>query len=104
MFLEENLTRGHELLNTLRSLAKTHGATPAQVASAWVIRRHNVVAIPGASSVDQLVRNAEAADIDLSDSEADELTDTSDAFKPLAGVAAAPAWVRSWPSRTTQRE
>jgi hypothetical protein len=66
LFLEETLTRGRELLNTLRSVAKTHGATPAQVALAWVIRRHNVVAIPGASSVDQLVRNAEAADPDAS--------------------------------------
>ena len=71
---------------------------------AWVIRRHNVVAIPGASSVDQLVRNAEAADLDLSDSEDAELTDTSDAFKPLTGVAAAPAWVRSRLSEATQRE
>ena len=35
LFLEENLTRGHELLNTLRTVAKTHGATPAQVALAW---------------------------------------------------------------------
>jgi aryl-alcohol dehydrogenase-like predicted oxidoreductase len=42
---------------------------PAQVALASVIRRQNVVAIPGASSVDQLVRNAEAADLDVSDSE-----------------------------------
>jgi aryl-alcohol dehydrogenase-like predicted oxidoreductase len=95
LFLEENLTRGHELLNTLRSVAKAHGATPAQVALAWVIRRPNVVAIPGASSVDQLVRNAEAADLDLSDSEDAQLTDASDQFKPLTGAAAAPAWFRS---------
>ncbi|MGH9290702.1 MAG: aldo/keto reductase [Acidimicrobiales bacterium] len=95
LFLDENLTRGHELLNTLRALAKARGATPAQVALAWVIRHRNVVAIPGASSVDQLVRNAEAADLELSDDEDAELTAVSDHFKPLTGLAAAPAMFRS---------
>ena len=104
LFLEENLTRGHKLLNLLRSVGKAHGATPAQVALAWVIRRGNVVAIPGASSVDQLVRNAEAADLDLSDSEDGQLTEASDRFKPLTGAAAAPAWFRSRLSTATHRE
>jgi aryl-alcohol dehydrogenase-like predicted oxidoreductase len=31
------------------------------VALAWLIRKPNVIAIPGASSVDQLRRNVEAA-------------------------------------------
>jgi aryl-alcohol dehydrogenase-like predicted oxidoreductase len=104
LFLEENLARGHELLNTLRSLAKTHDATPAQVALAWVIRRQNVVAIPGASSVDQLVRNAEAADLNLTDDEDAELTAASDQFKPLAGLAAAPAWFRARVGTSGHRE
>jgi aryl-alcohol dehydrogenase-like predicted oxidoreductase len=95
LFLEDNLVRGAELLNTLRSVAKSHGATPAQVALAWVIRRRNVVAIPGASSVDQLVRNAEAADLELTDAEDAALTTASDQFKPLTGLAAVPAWFRS---------
>jgi aryl-alcohol dehydrogenase-like predicted oxidoreductase len=95
LFIDENLARGHELLNALRSVAATHGATPAQVALAWVIRRRNVVAIPGASSVDQLVRNAEAADLDLTDADDAELTAASDRFEPLTGLAAAPAWFRS---------
>jgi aryl-alcohol dehydrogenase-like predicted oxidoreductase len=95
LFLEENLTRGHELLTTLRSVAGAHDATPAQVALAWVIRRRNVVAIPGASSVDQLVRNAEAADLELNDAEDAELTAASDHFRPVTGLAAAPAWIRS---------
>jgi aryl-alcohol dehydrogenase-like predicted oxidoreductase len=104
LFLDDNLARGHELLNTLRSVATTHGATPAQVALAWVIRRRNVVAIPGASSVDQLVRNAEAVDLELTDDEDAELTEASDHFKPLAGLAAAPAWFRSLAAGVTQRD
>jgi len=103
LFLEENLTRGHDLLNTLRSVAKTHDATPSQVALAWVIRRPNVVAIPGASSVDQLVRNAEAADLDLTDSEDAQLTVASGEFKPLTGAAAAPALLRSRLTTATHR-
>ena len=104
LFLEANLSRGQELLNTLRSVAKTHGATPAQVALAWVVRRPNVVAIPGASSVDQLVRNAEAAELDLTDDEDAQLTAASDHFHPLTGLAAAPAWLRSRLTTPTDRQ
>ena len=69
-------------------MAAAHGATPAQVALAWVIRRPNVVAIPGASSVTQLERNAEAADLDLTDEEDARLTAASDRFSPVTGVSA----------------
>jgi aryl-alcohol dehydrogenase-like predicted oxidoreductase len=59
-----------------------------------VIRRPNVVAIPGASSVEQLERNVEAADLELTDAEDDELTAASDAFHPISGLAAAPQLLR----------
>jgi aryl-alcohol dehydrogenase-like predicted oxidoreductase len=94
LFLSENLERAQNLLDTLRDVAKNHDATPAQVALAWVIRRPNVIAIPGASSVEQLERNAAAADLDLSEDEDRRLTDEAEAFKPLAGPAAAPKLVR----------
>ena len=68
--------------------ATAHDAKPAQVALAWVIRRPNVVAIPGASSVEQLERNAEAADLELTDDEDARLTDASDRFSPVTGVPA----------------
>jgi aryl-alcohol dehydrogenase-like predicted oxidoreductase len=89
LFLPENLSRAGELLETLRSVAKAHDATPAQVALAWVVHRPNVVAIPGASKVDQLTRNAEAADLTLSPDEVAQLTDASDRFQPI-GLPAAP--------------
>jgi aryl-alcohol dehydrogenase-like predicted oxidoreductase len=57
------------LIAALSEMATRHGATPAQVALAWLIRKPNVVAIPGASSVHQMEQNAAAADIDLSDEE-----------------------------------
>ena len=87
--LPENLERAGSLIDALRRVASTHGATPAQVALVWLIRKPNVVAIPGASSVDQLRHNIEAADLDLTDAEVEELTDESDRFTPLNPVEAA---------------
>jgi aryl-alcohol dehydrogenase-like predicted oxidoreductase len=88
LFLPENLSRATELLDALRAVASAHGATPAQVALAWVIRRPNVVAIPGASSVAQLERNAEAGDLELTDEDDERLTGASDRFSPVTGVPA----------------
>jgi aryl-alcohol dehydrogenase-like predicted oxidoreductase len=88
LFLPDNLTRGAELLVALRSIAASHDATPAQVALAWVIRRPNVVAIPGASSVEQLERNAAAADLELSDEDDQRLTEAAERFRPVEGAAA----------------
>lgn len=84
--LPENLARAESLLDAVRRIAAAHDATPAQAALAWLIRKPNVVAIPGASSVDQLRHNVAAADLDLTDDEAEELTAESDAFTPIGGV------------------
>ena len=62
----------------------THDATPSQIALAWLIRRPNVVVIPGASSAAQVEVNAAAADIELTDDEDAALVAASDAFEPLA--------------------
>jgi aryl-alcohol dehydrogenase-like predicted oxidoreductase len=91
VFVPENVARAHDLIETLRSISKNHDARPAQVALAWVISRPNVVAIPGASSVEQLELNAEAADLELSDDELAELTAASDAYKPIEGLS---AWIK----------
>jgi aryl-alcohol dehydrogenase-like predicted oxidoreductase len=99
LFLPENMARGTELLNTLRDVAKTHGATPAQIALAWLIHRPNVVAIPGASSVAQLESNAAAADIELSAEEDQSLTAAAERFVPLTGPAAMPDLVKARVSR-----
>jgi aryl-alcohol dehydrogenase-like predicted oxidoreductase len=93
LFLIQNLERAAPLLAALREIAAAHGATPAQVALAWVIRRPNVVAIPGASSVAQLEANVAAADLDLTDDEDARLTAASDAFQPVRGPAAVPGLI-----------
>lgn len=57
------------VLGLLREIAASHGATPAQVALAWVTHRPNVIAIPGARSVSQLEENVRAGAIRLRDDE-----------------------------------
>jgi aryl-alcohol dehydrogenase-like predicted oxidoreductase len=86
LFLPENVERMHELINTLRDVAKAHDATPAQVALAWVIHHDNVIAIPGASSVEQLEANARAGDLELRADELESLTAASDRFQPVGGA------------------
>jgi len=95
LFLPDNLALAGDVFRALRAIADAHGARPSQVALAWLIRRPNVVVIPGASSVEQLEANAEAADLELTEDEDARLTAASDAFAPTTGLAAAPKLVRS---------
>ncbi|MFZ1963736.1 MAG: aldo/keto reductase family oxidoreductase [Roseiarcus sp.] len=63
---------------TLSAVAKRLGATPMQVALAWLLRRSpNILLIPGTSSVAHLRQNLAAAELNLPD----------DARKELDGVA-----------------
>jgi aryl-alcohol dehydrogenase-like predicted oxidoreductase len=94
LFLEQNLVRAAGLLDALRDIAATHGVTPAQVALAWLVHLPGVVAIPGASSIEQVERNAEAADLDLTDDEVGDLTWQARAFHPLSTIEAGRALVR----------
>ena len=53
-----------------------------------------MVAIPGASTVAQLQRNAEAADLDLTAEDEHRLIDAAEAYRPLHGMAAVPSLVK----------
>ncbi|MFK4263615.1 aldo/keto reductase [Streptomyces milbemycinicus] len=54
----------------LDTLAKTYGASPSQLALAWLLRRSPVaLPIPGTSSVSHVEENIRAAQITLSDTE-----------------------------------
>ena len=58
----------------LDELAKKHGASPSQLALAWLLKRSPVMLpIPGTKSVDHLEDNLKAADLQLSDDEVAEL-------------------------------
>ncbi|WP_410658042.1 aldo/keto reductase [Amycolatopsis sp. lyj-112] len=59
----------------LTALAKEHGASPSQLALAWLLKRSPVVLpIPGTSSVAHLEDNVAAAEIELTDAEFEALS------------------------------
>nr|WP_315381271.1 aldo/keto reductase [uncultured Sphingomonas sp.] len=61
------IEQGRLLSNaTLRRVAETIDATPAQVALAWAMRRDDVIAIPKAGTVAHVRENCAAADLVLS--------------------------------------
>lgn len=63
----------------LGQAAKDHGATPSQLALAWLLRRSPVMLpIPGTKSLDHLETNTAAAAIELTDDEYDALTALGD--------------------------
>lgn len=84
LFGTENLERIAPLLDTLRRIAGTYDAKPAQVALAWLLSLPQVVVIPGASSVEQLESNVAAADLDLDPDSQSELTAAAQAFRPVS--------------------
>lgn len=68
--------------STLNDVAKRLGATPMQVALAWLLRRSpNILLIPGTSSVTHLRENLAAADLKLPG-------DAMTALDEIAGTAA----------------
>lgn len=65
--------------SVLSEAAKEHGATPSQLALAWLLRRSPVMLpIPGTSSVAHLEDNTAAAAIELTDDEYAALTALGD--------------------------
>ena len=90
LFLPENLELAGPLLAALREVADAHGATPSQIALAYVVHHSYVVAIPGASSIEQVEANAAAADIVLGADEYAALRAAASRFAPLTGARAVP--------------
>lgn len=63
-------------------VARRMGATPAQVALAWLLQRDRIIAIPKAGSVAHVEENRAAADIDLAP---EDLADLERAFPAPPG-------------------
>jgi aryl-alcohol dehydrogenase-like predicted oxidoreductase len=76
-FSAESRARLEPLIAALEEVGSRHGATRAQVSLAWLIRKPNVVAIPGASSVKQLEENVAASEVELTDEESGRLDSLS---------------------------
>ncbi len=77
-FQGENFEKNMKLAERLKEVAAQKGCTPAQLALAWILNRHDdVVPIPGTSSVKRLEENAAAVDIQLSDADLARIEEAS---------------------------
>jgi aryl-alcohol dehydrogenase-like predicted oxidoreductase len=66
-FQGDNFAKNVALADHVRRLAAEKGCTPAQLALAWMLERHdNVIPIPGTSSIARLEENLGAIDVHLS--------------------------------------
>lgn len=83
VFMLGELNRSGNLIQLLSEISERHSVTPAQVALNWLINFHGdqVVAIPGASEVEQVIENAGAMDFTLSNEEMDLLDISSRDFR-----------------------
>ena len=83
-FLPENLAKNVGLVQELERIAKAHGASPAQVALAWMLAQgDDIVPIPGTSHAANVEQNAAAVDLELGKSDIERL---SEIFAPGAGA------------------
>ncbi|MGC5172769.1 aldo/keto reductase [Microbacterium sp. DT81.1] len=73
--------RAHNLglVESVKDVATSHGATPGQVALAWLLaQRPWIVPIPGTTKLHRVEENLAAADLALSEQELARLTSASD--------------------------
>ena len=67
-FSPEAIEKNQALVDLLRQVAEARGATPAQIALAWLLaQRPTIVPIPGTTKLHRLEDNIGAADIALTD-------------------------------------
>jgi aryl-alcohol dehydrogenase-like predicted oxidoreductase len=69
-FSKDNVRANQPLLDLLDAFAKQKGATPAQISLAWMLQKKDfIVPIPGMRKVERITENLEAADIQLTNDE-----------------------------------
>ncbi|MFA4080761.1 aldo/keto reductase [Mycobacteroides salmoniphilum] len=73
-FSQQNLDRNRAIVSAVESVAVEAGATPAQVALAWLLSRgEDIVPIPGTTKAARVEENTAAVDVVLSDAQLSEL-------------------------------
>lgn len=84
-----DVEQGYEVVDMLKQIAQNHGATPAQVAIAWILTKPFISSvIIGVNKIQHLDDNLGAAELKLSASEIDQL-DALTNLQPLY-----PGWMQ----------
>ena len=80
-YSEENIKRVNALLNDIKPIAEKHNATLAQVIINWTMHRPAIACVlVGARNVKQVLDNAKAVSVSLSQDELDTITAIADSF------------------------
>ena len=89
-FQQENLERNLRTVGAVREIATAHGATPGQVALAWLLAQGDDIApIPGTKRVRYLEENVGAVDVTLTAADLARL----DALRPAGDRYPDMTWV-----------
>ena len=82
-FVGENFERNQRLVEEVEAIAAEHGATPGQIALAWLLTKgDNIAPIPGTKRVSRIEENVAADGVELSSEQIDRL----DKLPPAAGA------------------
>jgi aryl-alcohol dehydrogenase-like predicted oxidoreductase len=85
-FAPDALAKNLALVEQVKKVAGAKGATPGQVALAWLLAQQPwIVPIPGTTKPHRLAENAAAADVDLTADDVAALTAASDAIEIEGG-------------------
>jgi aryl-alcohol dehydrogenase-like predicted oxidoreductase len=77
-FQPEAMEKNQAFVDLLKRVAGEKGATPAQIALAWLLaQRAYIVPIPGTTKIHRLEENIAAADIELTDADLREIDETA---------------------------
>lgn len=81
-FEGENFQKNLELVEDIKKIADKKGATPGQIALAWVLQKHPlIIPIPGTKKTKYLEENNKAAEIKLNEEEMKEIDGVINSFK-----------------------
>lgn len=85
-FSPEGMDKNKEMIGYLTEMADQKNATPAQISLAWMLAKKPwIVPIPGTRKYGRLVENAQAADVELTEQEVQDLDRMLDTV-PLSEV------------------
>jgi aryl-alcohol dehydrogenase-like predicted oxidoreductase len=94
VFQGEQFAKNLSIADRLREVAEEKECTPAQLALAWLLRRHqDVIPIPGTSSIARVEENIRTADLGLSEQDLNRI-ETALPKGSVAGERYAPAMMK----------
>ncbi len=85
-FQEDAIAVNKAIVDLIREIADTKGATPAQIALAWLLAKKPYISpIPGTTKLARFEENIGAADVELTQEEMNRINEASDKIEFVGG-------------------